>query len=46
MLLEYIFTEKQTNIHNFIKKYKNKTFTLKNDSMEFVRKCYDSIQES
>lgn len=35
MLLEYIFTEKQTNIYNFIKKYKNKTFILKNDSMEF-----------
>jgi hypothetical protein len=40
MLLEYIFTEKQTNIYNFIKKYKNKTFILKNDSMEFEVKLH------
>lgn len=35
MKTEYIFTKKKTNIHNFIKKYKNKTFILKNNSMEF-----------
>ena len=32
---EYILQNKKTNIHNFIKKYKNKTFILKNNSMEF-----------
>lgn len=32
---EYIFTKKKTNIHDFIKKFKNKTFLLKNNLMEF-----------
>ena len=35
MTIEYIIPKKKTDIHNFIKKYKNKTFLLKNDSMEF-----------
>ena len=34
MKIEYIIPKKKTNIHDFIKKYKNKTFTIKNDKME------------
>jgi hypothetical protein len=33
MTIEYIIPKKKTDIHNFIKKYKNKTFLLKNDSI-------------
>ena len=32
---EYIFTKKKKNIHDFIKNFKNKTFLLKNNSIEF-----------
>jgi hypothetical protein len=35
MTIEYIIPKKKTNIHDFIKKYNNKTFILKNDSIEF-----------
>jgi hypothetical protein len=35
METKYIFTNKKTNIHNFIKKYKNKTFILNNNLIEF-----------
>ena len=35
MTIEYIIPKKKTNIHDFIKKYKNKTFLLKNDKVEF-----------
>ena len=34
MKIEYIIPKKKTNIHDFIKKYKNKTFIIKNDKME------------
>ena len=34
MKIEYIISKKKTNIHDFIKKYKNKTFTIKNDKMK------------
>ena len=34
MTIEYIVPKKKTNIHDFIKKYKNKTFLIKNDKME------------
>ena len=34
MKIEYIISKKKTNIHDFIKKYKNKTFIIKNDKME------------
>jgi hypothetical protein len=34
MTIEYIIPKKKTNIHDFIKKYKNKTFVVKNDKME------------
>lgn len=34
MIIEYIIPKKKTNIHEFIKKYKNKTFIIKNDKME------------
>ena len=34
MKVEYIIPKKKTNIHDFIKKYKNKTFLLKNDKVE------------
>jgi hypothetical protein len=34
MTLEYIIPKKKTNIRDFIKKYKNKTFLLKNDKMK------------
>ena len=34
MTLEYIIPKKKTNIHDFIKKYKNKTFIIKNDKMK------------
>jgi hypothetical protein len=34
MTLEYIIPKNKTNIHDFIKKYKNKTFTIKNDKMK------------
>ena len=34
MKIEYIIPKKKTNIHDFIKKYKNKTFTIKNDKMK------------
>jgi len=35
MTIEYIIPKKKTDIHDFIKKFRNKTFLLKNDSMEF-----------
>ena len=34
MKIEYIIPKNKTNIHDFIKKYKNKTFTIKNDKMK------------
>ena len=34
MKIEYIIAKKKTNILEFIKKYKNKTFLLKNDKMK------------
>ena len=34
MKIEYIIPKKKTNIHEFIKKYKNKTFLLKSDKMK------------
>ena len=34
MKIEYIIPKNKTNIHDFIKKYKNKTFIIKNDKME------------
>ena len=34
MKIEYIIPKNKTNILDFIKKYKNKTFTIKNDKME------------
>jgi len=34
MKIEYIISKKKTNIHEFIKKYKNKTFLLKSDKMK------------
>ena len=34
MKIEYIIPKNKTNIHYFIKKYKNKTFTIKNDKMK------------
>jgi len=34
MKIEYIIPKRKTNIHDFIKKYKNKTFIIKNDKME------------
>jgi hypothetical protein len=34
MTIEYIIPKKKTNIHDFIKKYKNKTFIIKNDKMK------------
>ena len=34
MKIEYIIPKKKTNIHDFIKKYKNKTFIIKNDKMK------------
>jgi hypothetical protein len=34
MTIEYIIPKKKTNINEFIKKYKNKTFTIKNDKMK------------
>lgn len=34
MAIEYIIPKKKTNIRDFIKKYKNKTFTIKNDKMK------------
>ena len=34
MKIEYIIPKNKTNIHDFIKKYKNKTFRIKNDKMK------------
>ena len=34
MKIEYIIPKNKTNIHDFIKKYKNKIFTIKNDKMK------------
>ena len=34
MKIEYIIPKKKTNIHDFIKKYRNKTFLLKSDKMK------------
>ena len=34
MTIEYIIPKKKTNIHEFIKKYKNKTFMIKNNKIE------------
>ena len=34
MKIEYIIPKKKTNIHDFIKKYRNKTFLLKSDKRE------------
>ena len=34
MTIEYIIPKKKTNIHDFIKKFENKTFLLKNDKVE------------
>jgi hypothetical protein len=34
MKIEYIIPKKKTDIHDFIKKYKNKTFLLKSDKMK------------
>ena len=34
MKIEYIIPKKKTNIHDFIKKYKHKTFLLKSDKMK------------
>jgi hypothetical protein len=34
MAIEYIIPKNKTNIHDFIKKYKNKTFLLKSDKMK------------
>lgn len=34
MKIEYIIPKKKTNILEFIKKYKNKTFLLKSDKMK------------
>jgi hypothetical protein len=34
MTIEYIIPKKKTNIHDFIKKFENKTFLLKNDKIE------------
>ena len=34
MTIEYIIPKNKTNIHEFIKKYKNKTFIIKNDKMK------------
>jgi len=34
MNIEYIIPKKKTNIHDFIKKYKNKIFIIKNDKMK------------
>ena len=34
MKIEYIIPKNKTNIHDFIKKYKNKIFIIKNDKME------------
>ena len=34
MTIEYIIPKKKTNIHEFIKKYKNKTFLLKSDNIK------------
>ena len=34
MTIEYIIPKKKTNIHEFIKKYKNKTFLLNRDKMK------------
>jgi hypothetical protein len=35
MKIEYIIPKNKTNIHDFIKKYKNKTFLIKNNKTEF-----------
>jgi hypothetical protein len=35
MKIEYIIPKNKTNIHDFIKKYKNKTFFIKNNKTEF-----------
>jgi len=34
MKIEYIIPKNKTDIHDFIKKYKNKTFIIKNDKMK------------
>jgi hypothetical protein len=35
MKIEYIIPKNKTNIHDFIKKYKNKTFFIKNNNTDF-----------